>query len=341
MLTITAKIEALWYKNRVAFLPLLPLSYLFRFVAARRKKTLQVNSSNDISVPVIVVGNITVGGTGKTPVVIALVKFLQQQGFQPGVVSRGFGGQAQYPYQLNSQSNAALCGDEPLLIYKSCACPVVVSPNRMDAVEVLLANENVDVIISDDGLQHYALARDIEICVVDGKRQLGNGFCLPAGPLREMPSRLQCVDFVIMNGDANKKVPAQVAVDYQQMYLKTQPLMALPASLNCKKPVAGDAVYGVAAIGNPSRFYQSLNDLGFTVLPHSFTDHHQYIENELLFSDDRAVIMTEKDAVKCLHFKQLKNHFYLPVEAQLADVFWQALLEKLQCVIKNKNKGSL
>ncbi|NRB41701.1 MAG: tetraacyldisaccharide 4'-kinase [Pseudomonadales bacterium] len=339
---ITHWVEALWYRHKLLALPLLPLSWLFNVIAVRRKKKLlDLQPSNDDSLapPVIVVGNITVGGTGKTPLVIAIIQFLQQQGFKPGVISRGFGGKAKYPYQLNSHSTTQESGDEPLLIFTRCACPVVVSPKRCDAVRHLLADNDVDIIISDDGLQHYALARDIEICVVDGQRQLGNGYCLPAGPLREPASRLNSVDFIVMNGPQNTLAPKVVDVEFTSMNLATQPLKALPASQNVAVPASTEVVHGVAAIGNPQRFFDTLTQQGFTVETHRFIDHHHYQEHELLFNDQHPVIMTEKDAVKCLTFSGLKRHFYLPVEAVLADEFWQALLAKIEKVKKNKDES--
>ena len=323
-------IEKLWYQHRWLALPLLPLSFLFHYLATRRKAKLLAQDQETLSVPVIVVGNITVGGTGKTPLVIALVQFLQSQGFKPGVISRGFGGQANYPYQLDAQSTSKESGDEPLLIALSCQCPVVVAPKRKEAAAYLLDNNDVDIIISDDGLQHYALYRDIEICVVDGQRQLGNGFCLPAGPLREPPSRLNSVDFVVVNGKLNEQAPTAVSGQFYTMLLQTQPLKALPFSDIEHAPKPNSAVHAVAAIGNPQRFFDTLSALNYDVEAHRFVDHHHYQLQDMQFDDDKAVIMTEKDAVKCLSFADLDKHFYLPVAAQLPANFWQSLLQKIQ-----------
>ena len=331
-------VEVLWYKHKLLAAPLLPLSKLFSVLASRRKTQLQAALVNKASaaqqLPVIVVGNITVGGTGKTPLVIALVKFLQAQGYSPGVISRGYGGKADYPYQVTAQSSAAICGDEPLLIATSCDCPVVISPKRIEAAAFLQTHNSVDVIISDDGLQHYALARDIEICVVDGQRQLGNGYCLPAGPLREPPARLNSVDFTVVNGPLNTAAPCQLQVDYHPMTLTLEPLRALPFT-TAQTPALTESIHAVAAIGNPQRFYTTLTTLGYEFEQHSFVDHYQYKAQDLLFDDNKVVIMTEKDAVKCQSFESLNKHFYLPVVATLPQDFWDQLLGKLQSVISS------
>ena len=335
-----ALIEKLWYQTRFFMWPLLPLSALFKLLAQRRKGQLQT-TAKALPVPVIVVGNITVGGTGKTPLVIAVVKTLQQHGYRPGVISRGFGGEADYPYQLDQHSTAAESGDEPLLIAQSCACPVVVDPERCAAATHLLThNPDVNVIISDDGLQHYALARDIEICVIDGQRQLGNGFCLPAGPLREPISRLNTVDFIVQNGQqkntdkTHSSSPSAVIME-----LKTGNIKALPFTRSAI-PSVDQAIHAVAAIGNPQRFFTSLAERGFTHRQeHCFADHFQYQAQHLKFDDAKAVIMTEKDAVKCAHFKALTQHFYLPVEAQLPASFWQALLHQLEALDAHSRTG--
>jgi tetraacyldisaccharide 4'-kinase len=285
-----------------------------------------------------VVGNINVGGTGKTPLLISLVEFLQAQNLKVGVVSRGYGGSARdanYPYQLNSETTAKLSGDEPLLIFQQCGCPVVVSPNRREAVDYLLANNKVDVVLSDDGLQHYAMHRDIEIAVLDGKRGLGNGFCLPAGPLRELPKRLASVDFIIANGALLDALAEQLKLKQQLMQLEPAPLQPVAAT-KAKPPVKGDSVNAVAGIGNPERFFATLTALGFNATAKPFADHYQYQAEDLLFNDAKAVIMTSKDAVKCQGFSQLENHWQLPVKAILADDFLQQLLQCIQQSIAEK-----
>ena len=204
-------IEYIWYESRVLGWFLLPLSWLFKSIAGKQKRKALALPPKHFPVPIIVVGNITVGGTGKTPLVITLIEHLKRLGYSPGVVSRGYGGSADYPYTVSTDSTASQSGDEPLLIHLRCQCPVVVDPDRVAAVEKLLSESNVDIVISDDGLQHYRLSRNIEIAVVDAKRGLGNALCLPAGPLREGPERLKGVDFIIVNGAGDVKgVPASL-----------------------------------------------------------------------------------------------------------------------------------
>jgi tetraacyldisaccharide 4'-kinase len=266
-----------------------------------------------LPVPVIVVGNISIGGTGKTPFTIWLVEQLRAWGWRPGVVSRGYGGRApRYPFAVQADSDAAHSGDEPLLIAQRARCPVVVAPDRVAAARMLIDEHGVDIVVSDDGLQHYRLARDLEICVVDGRRGLGNGALLPAGPLREAPSRLAEVDLVIVNGGDWRCADA-VSMQLQSASLRrlvdggTQPLSAL----------RGRRVHAVAGIGDPSRFFAGLVAAGLQVEPHAYADHHRYRPQDLAFGDDATVIMTEKDAVKCASFADARM-WALPVAAQLA-----------------------
>lgn len=318
----------LWYQHRWAGYLLLPLALLFYCVSQIRRWYIQRQSPQALGVPVIVVGNISVGGTGKTPVIVSVVEFLQQQGFKPAVVSRGYGGKVQsYPYALNANSTAELAGDEPLLIYQRCQCPVVVAPKRLEAARYALAHFDVDVILSDDGLQHYALPRDLEIIVVDGKRGLGNRLCLPAGPLRELAGRLKQANFVLVNGDTNQQFSPQ-----QQMFsVQAQSLQALGQTSGLPKQ---NHVHAVAGIGNPQRFLNSLASSGFSAEPHFFPDHHAFTLSDVQFTDDLPVIMTEKDAVKCAAFKQLSQHWYLPVNAHLPSQFYQDLLQQLTSLKK-------
>lgn len=322
-------IEYLWYKNRFLASFFLPLSGLFCFLAKRRKQKLIAQLREQFPCPVIVVGNITVGGTGKTPLVMTLVKRLQEQGLKPGVVSRGYGGRADYPYQLSDQSTAHECGDEPLLIYKHCHCPLVVSPHRVEAVRFLLEQNDIDVVISDDGLQHYGLRRDMEIVVIDAARGLGNGYLLPAGPLRESPERLRQVQFVITNGET----PRFYAQQQFPMKLVPLPLQPLSPLVQQAAPAEGDTVHAVAGIGNPHRFFTTLQQQGYSTINHAFADHHDYHKADLRFGDSHAVIMTEKDAVKCDQFPELDKHWYLPVKAQVSDIFWKNFDVKLNALL--------
>jgi tetraacyldisaccharide 4'-kinase len=335
-------IERMWYGSarggpgaiamRLLVSLLIPLSWLFQFIAARRRahyqRELAAGSLWRPSVPVIVVGNISVGGTGKTPVVIAVIEQLRALGYHPGVVSRGYGGKpGELPLSVNSSTAAAQCGDEPLLIHARTGCPVVVDPDRSAAVRHLLANTDIDIVVSDDGLQHYRLYRDIELAIVDGQRGLGNGYCLPAGPLREPPARLAQVDAVLLNGgSALPQAPAAQG-------FTLRPTQFVNVSSGETRTLDGFAqgqlVHAVAGIGNPARFFETLSVLGLAVDGHAFPDHHHYSESDIDFDDDRLVVMTEKDAVKCRAFA-VEHHWYLRVDAQLPESFLSWLRRRLQ-----------
>lgn len=328
-------IEKIWYtpspRGRYRFFIYLlwPLAKLTEIITRRRYQTFsKKKQAISAPVPVIIVGNITVGGTGKTPLVIALAQRLLAEGYFPGVISRGYGAQAlSYPIQVSSNSTAQQVGDEPLLISQQAQVPVVVDPLRVRAWQFLLQkNPSVNVIISDDGLQHYALARDLEIVVVDAVRGWGNGLCLPAGPLRESLDRLNTIDFLVVNGESGKvftenQIPMQLLTNGFYSVKTNQPIAL--ESLRDKRCTA------VAGIGHPQRFFNSLHDQCLNMEPFIFPDHHAYCAAD--FSDfvaDRPVIMTEKDAVKCRAFAQ-DNWVYLKVSAQLPESFWQRVLGQL------------
>ena len=289
-----------------------PLELLYRAVTALRR---QFYASGLLRCyradkPVVIVGNITVGGSGKTPVVIALVETLQEQGIAVGVVSRGYGASAgAFPYTVCDASTAADCGDEPLLIYQRTRCPCVVAPSRPVAVRTLLQNFAVDLVISDDGLQHYALGRDMEIAVLDAQVGVGNGFCLPAGPLREPVSRLQSVDHVLYRGGDDPLT----GVCYEQDCL-------VNLATGEQRPVAvvaiGKRIYALAGIGQPEQFFASLGRLGFEIEQRVFPDHYAYNAADLADLSDKPIIMTEKDAVKCGEFAGA-NAWYLRIDARL------------------------
>ena len=305
-------LSAAWYAGAWWLWLLRPLELLFRVVSALRRLAYRrgLLSVYRAACPVVIVGNITAGGSGKTPVVIALVQALGEHGVRVGVVSRGYGAnRGQFPHIVHDASEPADCGDEPLLIYQRTGCPCVVSPSRVEAVQTLLANFEVDVILSDDGLQHYALARDLEIALVDANVGLGNGFCLPAGPLREPPGRLQSVDFTLYRGSKDTLsgvyyLPEVLVnlVDGQQIEANTQ--------------VLGGEVYAVAGIGQPQQFFDQLLGLGFNLQQRVFPDHHTYTATDFAGLDQHAIIMTEKDAVKCRHLVG-NNAWYLRISAQL------------------------
>jgi tetraacyldisaccharide 4'-kinase len=316
-----------WYKPHPIRWLLSPLSLIYRMIASLRKRcyTLGLFKQSKLPCPVIIVGNITVGGTGKTPFIIWLAQQLSHAGFKPGIVSRGYGGYSEhYPLAVTLESEAAVVGDEPLMIAQRTKCPVVVSPKRYQAGIALLENYDCDVILSDDGLQHYALARDVEIVIVDGQRQFGNHYCLPAGPLREPLSRLKNVDFIVENTSGE-------ALDNHY------PMTLIPAMLkNLNNETVQRTIdtfqhqssHAVAGIGNPSRFFSQLRNDGLTITEHPFTDHHEFHPHDLMFGDDKPIIMTEKDAVKCQSFAT-DNMWYLPVKAQLPNTLFEQIINTL------------
>ncbi len=309
-------IDKLWYGNHPLKWMLLPISWGYRLIVGVRRWYLQRFCQVRYSVPLIVVGNLTVGGVGKTPLVIALAQQMQQKGLKVGIVSRGYGAKIKdYPYEIQLNDVAELVGDEPLMIARKTNCPVVISPVRTNAVDYLLENHQVQIIISDDGLQHYRMGRTIEIAVIDGTRGLGNGLCLPAGPLRESESRLKQVDFVIANGGVWGEAYRMNLVPGEITKLSTQETVS-------SNFIVG-SIAAVAAIGNPQRFYSTLSQLGIEFTAYSYPDHYQFKSNDLNY-EESSIIMTEKDAVKCFSFSSDKM-YYLPVEAQLDDAFWQAL----------------
>ena len=319
------KIVTLWYqKPSLVTYSMLPLTLLFMLISKLRRLFFRcgLKSSTKLPVPVIVVGNITVGGTGKTPLVIYLASLLQQHGYKPGIISRGYGGDNAVVRTVTSQSNPKFVGDEPLLIHKRTGCPVVVSRDRVLAAKTLLAENACDIILSDDGLQHYALQRDIEIVVVDGQRRFGNRFCLPSGPLRESMARLQQVDFIVCNG---RGAPGEISMQLQAECLQNIDDKILTKSL---ADFAGKTVHAVAAIGNPKRFYDSLESQGIVLIKHPFPDHYQFRYSDLSFADVLPIVMTEKDAVKCQSFGNEKL-WYVPVSATMPQDFSTQLLDKL------------
>jgi tetraacyldisaccharide 4'-kinase len=321
-----AQAPVFWHKGAKLGLVLLPLAWVFAVCVSLRRMLYRIGllKSQRLPVPVIIVGNITVGGTGKTPLVIYIAKLLKQMGYKPGIISRGYGGKApSWPLAVTVQTDVMLAGDEAVLIARQSACPMVVGPLRVDAARLLLAQFDCDVIISDDGMQHYALARDIEIAVIDGDRRFGNGFCLPAGPLREPVSRLKHVDMVVVNGnkarDHEFSMQLTGAVAINILTCEQQPLTAF----------TGIACHTLAGIGNPDRFFKSLQLAGITCEPHTFPDHHLFSKHDISFPDDKPVLMTEKDAVKCTLFAT-HQHWYVPVNAGLSAEFAGKLLHLLQ-----------
>ena len=319
------------YSNSSSLLLLAPLSWLFSLISTVRRKILQrLYQGKCFSVPVAVVGNISVGGSGKTPLIIALVNALNKRGYTAGVVSRGYGGAANaYPLLVTSQTPVDQSGDEPLLIARLCGCPVVVDPDRVRAVEFLLHETCCDIVLSDDGLQHYRLHRDIEIAVVDAARGLGNGRMLPSGPLRESPSRLSQVDFVVLNGSG-----ADIGAELDLVgahHVELQALGLRHIASNVLTPVdmwkGGKKAHAVCGIGHPDRFAQTLTTLGFEVILSSVNDHQHLSSDDLTFGDDLPVIITSKDAVKYSGVIP-ENLWVLEVEMSISDDFVDSLTEQ-------------
>lgn len=320
-----------WYKPQPIRLLLWPLSLLYRVVLQLRKGLFRLGILKQRTLPVVViiVGNITVGGTGKTPFVIWLVTQLQHAGYRPGIISRGYGGKAEsYPQKVVPQSDPSIVGDEPIIISRHTSCPMVVAPDRFAAGKMLLQDYDCNIIVSDDGLQHYALGRDIEIVIIDGQRQFGNQLCLPAGPLREPLSRLKSVDFIVENYDSGST--------YYKMTLSQQHAINVidPTKKLLISSFLGQSVHAVAGIGNPQRFFDQLSSQGLHVINHPFDDHHSFQPNDLQFNDNKPILMTEKDAVKCQFFAD-SNTWYIPIEATISGKLDQHILQKLAGITPN------
>jgi len=309
-------INKLWYGNSAWRWLLWPFSIVYQAISAVRRFILQTFLQQTFPVPVIVVGNLSVGGVGKTPLVIALVQAFQEKGFRVGVVSRGYGARIrQFPYEVTANDGADQVGDEPFLIAKRCACPVIIAPKRVDAVRYLLDKHRSQIIISDDGLQHYAMGRTMNIVVIDGVRGLGNGLCLPAGPLREPASRLKQADILVVNQGVWPGAHA--------MQLNAGAMTHLASGRAASLDELSPPLSAVAAIGHPQRFFMTLAAMGLNCKPYPFPDHHRFGAQDFA-SIDGTVIMTEKDAVKCQSFAA-EHWYYLPVSASLSESFWQAL----------------
>lgn len=329
------RLDEYWYsQNPVAWL-LLPLTALYCLLVYLRRFLFRVGVFNSFAlpVPVIIVGNISVGGTGKTPLLIALCELLKAHGYRPGVISRGYGGDFEGERLVNDSDRPEVIGDEPCLIYARTGCPLVVGRDRVTAAKLLLANSDCDIILSDDGLQHYRLKRDIEIAIVDTSRQFGNGLCLPSGPLREPVSRLNQVDFVVDHCTA-----ASTNVRENSFSLKFSDVVNLKT--NKSKGLdefTGAPVHAVAGIGHPRRFFRQLINAGLEIIEHEYPDHYKFAEGDLNFTDDYEVLMTEKDAVKCQDFSS-EVLWYVPVNAELSDNFRLALLSKVRRVLQSGMK---
>lgn len=318
-----------WYRLSPLHLVLFPASLLFRALAAVRRFLYRSGmlASVRLPVPVIVVGNISVGGTGKTPLTLWLAQQLIENGWHPGIISRGYTRNARRhdtPQEVSGTDDAADVGDEPLLMAQRALCPVWIGRDRPAAAQALLqAHPGCDIVLSDDGMQHYRLRRDVEIAVVDGARRFGNGLLLPAGPLREPVSRLREVDAIVING--GKTGDGEFAMNLQGslFYNLLNPETVVPPS-----EFAGQRLHAIAGIGHPRRFFAHLDQLGLNVQPHAFPDHHRYAAGDIDFADADAILMTEKDAVKCATFAT-ERCWVLRVDAQIDPSLTQLILKKV------------
>jgi tetraacyldisaccharide 4'-kinase len=299
-LSLSEFFNGIWYgKSALRFL-LWPVAAVYRVAAELRRAAYARGWSKSVTVavPVIVVGNVSVGGTGKTPFVIWLAAELKRRGRRVGIVTRGYRGQGtEWPRAVTEASDPREVGDEPVLLVRRTGCAVVAGPDRVACVENLLADQRVDVVVSDDGLQHYRLARNFEIAVVDGVRGMGNGLCLPAGPLREPPSRLQEVDAIVVNGGQFGHVGV-----FRAQAVVTRVYALKGGAERTLDSFRREPVHAVAGIGNPQRFFDLLRDEGLDVVEHPLEDHAELAPEHLAFDDRGAVLITEKDAVKCEGF---------------------------------------
>ena len=303
-------VNKVWYRrNHPLSLLLAPVGWLFTLAVLIRRFSYATGllRQTHLACPVIVVGNISVGGTGKTPLVAWLARLLREEGHRPGLVCRGYSGAAkEWPQQVRPDSDPVVVGDESVLLAKLSGCPVAAGPDRVAAAEALLEHTECDLVISDDGLQHLRLGRDIEIAVVDGVRRHGNGRCLPAGPLREPVSRLESVDVVVANDGAKR---GEFEIKMWPACLRNLHDESLEQEL---KNLRGTRVHAVCGIGNPARFFRMIESFGIDVVSHEFPDHYQFSSHDIHFNDELPVLMTEKDAVKCRRFAE-PRHWYLPM----------------------------
>ncbi|HAF44874.1 MAG: tetraacyldisaccharide 4'-kinase [Sideroxydans sp. GWF2_59_14] len=318
-----------WYRLSPLHLLLYPLSLLFGALSALRRFLYRsgILASVKLPVPVVIIGNISVGGTGKTPLTLWLAQQLLDNGWHPGIVSRGYtkdGKQRSIPHEVSIEDAADLVGDEPLLMAQRALCPVWIGRNRPAAAQALLAaHPECDIILSDDGLQHYRLQRSAEIVVVDGARRFGNGLLLPAGPLREPVSRLHKADAVVVNGGETHGDEFAMQLAGTSFYNLLNPERVVTAAEFAKLRL--DAIAG---IGHPQRFFTQLERLGLNAQPHPFPDHHRYTPSDIAFDDADAILMTEKDAVKCTAFAT-ERCWVLRVDAQVSPALTQLILEKV------------
>ena len=321
-------LSRLHYSKSLFPLLLLPLSAIFFLIFFIRKFLYQFNflKSFKFNVPVIVIGNITLGGTGKTPLIIHLAEELKKNGYYPGIISRGYGSKAMGTIEVNQKSNIDEVGDEPILIQKHTHMPVFVSKDRVMAAKALIKKyKKIDVILSDDGIQHYRLMRDVEVLVIDGTRGFGNGYLLPAGPLRELKDKLNDVDAIVCNH--KKVIDGSYLMKYKSKFLvnlKTKQKIPL-------NKIHLSNIHAIAGIGNPDRFFNDLKSLGLVFKSSAYQDHYRFTRKDFKTMGGKNIIMTEKDAVKCEKFAQ-DNFWYLPIDVDINSKFTNVILKKLKYI---------
>lgn len=323
-------VNRIWYGRRTPPLWTLPAAFLFAGIVAARRALYRrgLFKVARLSVPVVVVGNLSVGGTGKTPLVCWIVQRLLAQGLRPGIVTRGFGGSESAPQLIGVDADPALHGDEPVMMARRTGVPVGVGRDRPAAAQLLIDSQ-CNVIVSDDGMQHYALGRDCEIVVVDGDRRFGNGWVLPAGPLREPIARLKSADAVVVNG-GHGLLPGALAMKLDG----DEAVAVVGDQVRSLQQFVGASVHAVAGIGNPERFFNMLRAHGVQVCGHALDDHVQISQPMISFDDDKPVLMTEKDAVKCAGLADVR-HWYVPVAAQFSVSDGAALMGVVNHAVRN------
>lgn len=323
----SVNVDSFWYSKKLKLgnYLLLPFAWVFAVIICLRRTCYQINLFKVFAcpLPIIVVGNVTVGGTGKTPFVIWLAAQLKAAGESPAIITRGVGGCLLLKHHVvNPEDAPSLVGDEALLLAKETGCPVVVGKDRVASVNYLLAHTDCSLIISDDGLQHYQLGRDVEIAMIDGARKLGNGYLLPAGPLREPERRLQEVDFVVLNGESDTG-----------FNMSLQPIewvsVKAPSERRAFDFFSAQKVHGIAGIGNPERFFRELRRANIDLISHPFPDHHLYSQKDFAFDDCFPILMTAKDAVKCGSFAD-ERYWYLKIKPQVDARVLELILMKLK-----------
>ena len=340
----TRWLEGVWYEGRAGAALLAPLSAVFAAGAAFRRFLFQRGWRRAYRprVPVVIVGNLSVGGTGKSPLVAALARLLRSRGLQPGILMRGYGAAIREPTRVTRESDASSVGDEPVMLAVSTGVEIMVSPNRAAGARALEAL-GVDLILCDDGLQHYALARDLEVVVVDARRGLGNGRLLPAGPLRESAQRLESVDWVVTHGGEVGASPAwqgRAGALVMQLVPEAARGIVDPLRWQSLEGWRGQVVHAVAGIGHPNRFFEMLRTAGLQPIEHAFDDHHAFQAADFSFGDDRPILMTSKDAVKCGSFADAR-FWEIPVATRMWPDGARGLVEAIEtlCLASKKSES--